>query len=569
LTPKLGHSEISCAISVSLEKPLTSTRRIRLQALLIFFGFLLLFFLLRSDDPFGTDGPFRALEVYRRGSLFFHAGNHLLYPANVFAWTHFASKMGFPVHDPQSFLLTVALMNCLAGAACLALFFTITALASQSWRIAMITTMIFGLSKAFLTHATNASEPMVGLFWSFAATTVAILSIKKNSTGLVILAGFLFALALTTYQSTVLFGPAALYWIWSSRKKSAGELRQEFSGVVLAMFFGLGAVIGSALIYGTAAYSFWRHQSTRTTATQIAAHVLEPVDTHAYLGVGLGKLAQLPVGLVSNLFPVLSNFTGLRNFVHGPVAPLLGIVGLLVGVGTLLMFCIWQCVSQWKMLSVLQRRVIIAGTLGFAFTMVPVVAFSQLYDKLWIQPLACLLLLLAVSVHLANQTRPRLRFVAAGLSVLALSGVFLNLRNVSLRGSPHPEMSEAQRLAQMIQSNDLVVGDWDGVSVVYGFAWAADGQFFSFTSNAASFGTKATSNLRDEIFKTQQKGGRVFFLSILDVPRESWESFLGSKCGVPFSELDDYRQHSVVRAEFHTRFRDVPLRELIARQGGG
>jgi hypothetical protein len=130
-------------------------------------------------------------------------------------------------------------------------------------------------------------------------------------------------------------------------------------------------------------------------------------------------------------------------------------------------------------------------------------------------------------------------------------------------------MSEAQRLAQMIQSNDLVVGDWDGVSLAYGFAWAADGQFFSFTSNAASFGTKATSNLRDEIFKAQLKGGRVFFLSILDVPRESWESFLGSRCGVPFSELDDYRQHSVVHAEFHTRFRDVPLRELIARQGGG
>ncbi len=90
-----------------------------------------------------------------------------------------------------------------------------------------------------------------------------------------------------------------------------------------------------------------------------------------------------------------------------------------------------------------------------------------------------------------------------------------------MRGSQHPEMSEAQRLAQMIQSNDLVVGDWDGVSVAYGYAWAADGQ------------------------KAQQKGGRVFFLSILDVPRETWESFLGS------------------------RFRDVPLRELIARQGGG
>ncbi len=62
-----------------------------------------------------------------------------------------------------------------------------------------------------------------------------------------------------------------------------------------------------------------------------------------------------------------------------------------------------------------------------------------------------------------------------------------------MRGSQHPEMSEAQRLAQMIQSNDLVVGDWDGVSVAYGYAWAADGQFFSFTSNAASFGTMATS----------------------------------------------------------------------------
>lgn len=42
-------------------------------------------------------------------------------------------------------------------------------------------------------------------------------------------------------------------------------------------------------------------------------------------------------------------------------------------------------------------------------------------------------------------------------------------------------------------------------------------------------------------------------LSLLDTPRPAWDAFLGTRCGVPYSELDFYREHSKVRALFHSK----------------
>ncbi len=123
-------------------------------------------------------------------------------------------------------------------------------------------------------------------------------------------------------------------------------------------------------------------------------------------------------------------------------------------------------------------------------------------------------------------------------------------------------MQEVRRLAGLIGKTDIVVGDWDTVSDLYGAIWASDGQVFEFPTEAVLYGNGATTRLRDLISTTKRKGGRVYFLALLDEPKQTWNYFLGTKCGVSYSEMELYRMHSVIRARFRTRYSELSLREF-------
>jgi hypothetical protein len=127
-----------------------------------------------------------------------------------------------------------------------------------------------------------------------------------------------------------------------------------------------------------------------------------------------------------------------------------------------------------------------------------------------------------------------------------------------------PEFSEARRLASLIGPQDLLVGDWDGISNVYGYGWSADGRFISFPTEAVVHGFDSVAQLRVNIREAQKRGGQVYFLSLLDVPVSTWDSFLGVRCGVPYSEMDSYRKQSKIRATFHSKSAELFLRQLDA-----
>src|SRR5208337_4014877 len=137
--------------------------------LLVFVAFTTVFVTFRSNDIFTVDGAFRCFEVYRLHRFHFDINNHLLYLLNVFAWTRFASWLGLSIETPLQFFSTVEIMNCLAGAGCLAIFCYFLFLVTSSWRHALMGTIGFGLCRAFFAQATNANQPMLGIFWSFLA----------------------------------------------------------------------------------------------------------------------------------------------------------------------------------------------------------------------------------------------------------------------------------------------------------------------------------------------------------------------------------------------------------------
>src|SRR5260370_8487663 len=108
-------------------------------------------------------------------------------------------------------------MNCFAAAASVTMVFCLTKLATRSTRVALCVGAGLGFSKAFLLHATNSAEPMVGVFWSFLAICLAALSFKTQHKWPIIASGFLFVLAMSTYQSTIFLAPAPVGLIWYCR----------------------------------------------------------------------------------------------------------------------------------------------------------------------------------------------------------------------------------------------------------------------------------------------------------------------------------------------------------------
>src|SRR5260370_20521134 len=183
-------------------------------AAVLFLVFALIFSFLRSKDIFGVDGAFRCLDVYRRHSIFFHENNRMVYPVNVLAWTRLLGDLGLASGTRTSFYSRVELMNCLAAAASLTMVVCLTKLATRSTRVALCVGAGLGFSQAFLLHATNSAAPMVGIFWSFLAICLAALSFQTERKWPIISSGFLLALAMAPYQSTIFLAPVAMVLIW-------------------------------------------------------------------------------------------------------------------------------------------------------------------------------------------------------------------------------------------------------------------------------------------------------------------------------------------------------------------
>ena len=133
-----------------------------------------------------------------------------------------------------------------------------------------------------------------------------------------------------------------------------------------------------------------------------------------------------------------------------------------------------------------------------------------------------------------------------------------------VQGHEHqpPGMQKAQIVAARVGKEDFVVGGWVNVSILYGDISAGAGQYMDFTSEAVSHGRDATTHLREAILKTLQNGGRVYFLGVVDLPKQDRDSYLGSRCGVPFSDMDFYRTHSNVLAKFRSGKGEISFSRL-------
>lgn len=529
------------------------------KAAAIFGCFAVLYASLRSRDIFATDGAHRCLEVFHRQAIFFHENNHLLYPVNVLAWTRLAAVFGLKANGPFEFYRITELMNCFAAAASLAIVFLLIQWTISSWRIALGAVVTLGLSRAFFSQATNANEAVVGLFWSLLAVLALVLGLRARSLLLVFISGLLFSLSMATYESMIFLAPAGLVLIWRTWMEENRESRVPRALVALEGMFLLGCLAAWLGIHG---WADWLTGNTRPV--NMARQLFQMQDARSYLGVGPGKGLNLPVGLIRNIFPVLVQFDGIRHVLTGSKIALLVFLLVSAVFGAFLIFCGAHVWSHRKSLSEPTRRGLWTGIVGLLFTLVPLLIWDPQYEKLWLQPLALLAFFIAIALKIPVEKGWKSNLMFRAVPLMILIGALFNFPLVIAghQADVSAYFRDARDVSEMVSGEDLVVGDWDKVAMLYGDAWAPKDRIFDFVTQGVYYGRGATERLRESVAETQRRGGHVYFLGLLDQSETRWNAFIGPRCGVPMSDLDLYRTHSHVVATYGDGSDTVSLRRF-------
>jgi hypothetical protein len=523
----------------------------RIVCVVLTLSFFLLFISIRSNNFLAADGNYRCLEVWHRQSLFFHGAGHMLYPLNVFVWSRLLAALGFKLATAFEFLSAVETLNALAATASLALFFALAHSATKSVAATTYATVLLGLSYAFITQATNGNEPMVGLFWSLLALSLILYGATKNSLGIVIAGAALFAVSLATYQSTALLSFVALVIIYFTRQR----LRAIYVGT-----FVCSAVVATIAIYSSVDWV----RGIRSVPLMVH-NFFSHEDSAGFLGITAGKVLSIPLGLTNGFTPLTHyfQFTGLRSLTSGGIQHLVALGIFPLFFTALLLVLLIIPITKWELLANSEKVGFVAAMVGFLITLVPLVSWDPVYDKLLIDPIACLILASGISLSVMIRQRNALAWLFLVPVAVALTSSPLLLRNHS---GGTPGLSEVSRFASTVGTEDLVVGDWDPVSTLYSSiwdrqetdpnhpyesVWANNRQFFSFTTEANVLGTGAMPLLHQSVERARSQGGKVYFISLLDKSEASWNEVLGHRFGIPFSAMAPYRNESNVKTQIH------------------
>ncbi|HLH05641.1 MAG TPA: glycosyltransferase [Terriglobales bacterium] len=192
--------------------------------------------------------------------------------------------------------------------------------------------------------------------------------------------------------------------------------------------------------------------------------------------------------------------------------------------------------------------------------MLLLIYWVPLYDKLWLQPLWVLVLLVFVRSRYVVPPRESVRFVLVALGIL-FATINLTAAFAASHG-PWPNFDEANRVQSVIQPGDLVITDWSSVAVLYRQIWAGDAGSFDFTALACGESPHVLQEMQTRISEAQAGGGQIYFLGMLDLKKPDWDGFLGAHCQIPFENLQLYREQSQTVATFQSDGRTVSLRRF-------
>ncbi len=516
------------------------------QALLIGLFFLLLFIVFISRDYMAVDGTTRCIEVSYRNEIFFHDNNHMLFPTNVFFWHKLLIFLGITASDRIQYIHLTTAMNSLAASIVLALYFLLIKLLTNSTKYALVITACYGFSRAFLLHATNASEPMVGLLWSVLAITLLAIGLKKGYPKVAFLAGCLFALAMGTYQSMVLIGSLGLVLCLGL---SDNEQPLTLKDRLLRLFYLFsGSAFGVAAVYGSAYY----YSGTRSLPLMIQ-RLVSVKGNNVYGSLSLWKFLTLPVQFLRNVFPIMpGDFSGIVGWAVENLNDHWQYWAFLIY--GLVLFLILVIVLNWRKIkeAPIDEKIAVQAALAGAFTTLLAAGYwFPGYDKLWLQPNFCLIFAFGILIKNCFDSKYSVlnKLTIPIISIILLLEISSNFFWLTpSRFQENKALIAAQEVSQIVKSPpDLVIDDWDFVSLLYGALWSH--HIYSFPSGAEQKGIAVLDDVKKLIEETKERGGKVYFIGVLDETEGTWSWFLGPR-GVPFHSLDEYRKKAKMVKHF-------------------
>lgn len=517
------------------------------QALTISLGFFLFFLLLSSRDYMAVDGSTRCLDIGYKYGLFLHGNNHMLYPAHVFFWHKLLNFIGIKASSKIDYMHLTALMNALAASGVLAMFYLLTYKITESFRYALAITSCYAFSRAFLLHATNSTEPTVGLLWSVLGVSILVFALSRGYSKLIFLTGFFFALSMATYQSMVLIAPAALVLCVFWQNEDSKEKIGKYLIFLRLCYLMISSFLSVVLIYGVSYYA----TGTKGLSAMVARFFAISGDS-VYGSLELRKFISLPVQFVRNVFPIMpGDFSGIvgwtvNNLNEKWIYWAYLVYGLILILVIKIVFHFFKSNKQieiaWK-----EKLAIQTALAGVILPLLAAAYWFPGYDKLWLQPNLCLILILGILVkQAAKSLKKALIPIVFLILILQIFSNFVWLfpsryqENIALKG--------AEEVSEIVKSPpDLVIDGWDFVSLLYGALWSH--HIYNFHSAVEVKGKAVLDELPKLIEETRKRGGKVYFLGVLNETEANWSWFLGPR-GLPYHSMDKYRQKAKLVKHF-------------------
>ncbi len=522
-------------------------------AWMILLLFATLFLVLRSNQFTAVDGALRCLDVYHHPHLSFHGNNHLLYPVNILVWSKLAGVGGISPETPGEYMRLSQSMNCWSAAATLAFLWLLISGILIDRLLSLLLVIVYGFSKAFMLHATNSAEPVVGLMYAIAALFTLRTALTRDKVLLAGLSGVFLGLAFATYQAMFLavfggiwiclFDPDAKFV--SVRRRSA----------VLSVFL-LSCAVATTVVYG------WAYATQGVVLGWPIVRQFFRIGggSEIYAGFSISRVVNFPIGFLSNLAPVIPrDYAGLRSLFarSNNIAwfAALAAMGSLVFIPLIALFI--GGFRRWGDCSHPRRWMALLGAGSILPAVWPLLYWDPMYDKLWLLPFALAAIGLAYVGRFAPWSKSAQRTTTLLLIALALVEVPTNLyRAIGDSHSPTTGLKEALNVGSFLTPNDSIVLDFDEVSSLY--------LAYSGNENAVLLPSMhlkdAQLALAVQLERCRESHGKLFFLGILDQTEATWKMFMQARMGIPYSTLDQYRSDSRTVETFQVNGRPITLR---------
>jgi hypothetical protein len=506
----------------------------RVVGFAIFLVFATLFILLRTQQYLAVDGAVRCLSVYWLGRPMAGGNNHLLYFLNIYVWMKTLSLAGVNAADAFDFVRLSHLMNALAAAGSLWALWRLCCCSAKCKYTAFAVTCGYAFSNAFLLHATSTAEPMMGLFWSFASILMVTSGLAVSSQFRLVMGGVLLLLSMATYESMVLIGPAELLLIYCWDQRSGSHHN------ILALWFLLGCLLGGIAAYapiyilsGTSGpLAMWRRFFEMGGGEQV------------YGGFSASKLLNLIIGFANSIIAILPiDYQGVRSLLslHHNDRWLVLTSGTVLVLAGWLIWTLFRLVSVWPELKHRQRLILECCAIALVFDIFPLIYWDPLYDKLWLQPVAVVAIGSSVVLTAWGQRyQRRLVFLPEALLITVLT--IRGLTGAVEARSSTPCLNASRHLAGILRSSDLLVAEWDPVSLLYSSFWGNGAKRFDVPATATGNGPDTVILLNEEISRITGAGGKTYFLGVLDMPEANWKPYLERRCHLPYRSLDGLRR---------------------------